>query len=129
MAAYHQMGHDSWNLVDEKVLPGYAGLILSPVNDTPDEVATRLIALKKANPAAEVILDPQFYQPSSNRGQLLSWPHFTADVDTANLADDGWWDTRGNHLIEIASKVGASAVCSPAMLPKQFDHAYPVTSP
>lgn len=124
MATYHQMGHDSWNLIDENSLQGYAGLILSPVNNSPTEVADRLARLGSSRVGLEVILDPQFYQPTSDRGQLSTWDHLGDDIDTADLTDHNWWDARCRLLLQAAGKVNADAVCSPAILPRAFDDEY-----
>lgn len=124
MAVYHQMGHDSWNLIDEKSLHGYAGIILSPVNDSPDDVATRLTKLGKRRDNLEVILDPQLYKPSSDRGQLTQWKHFSEDVDTVDLGNQIWWDRQCESLVATACEIGANAICSPAMLPRVYDGEY-----
>ena len=124
MGAYHQMGHDSWNLVSEKTLHGFDGLILSPVNDPPDAVVLKLKKLGKLREKIEVILDPQFYKPGSDRGHLTTWGHFSSDVDTVNLNDLSWWEKRSQALVKAASAVGANAVCSPAMLPRGFSDEY-----
>lgn len=124
MGAYHQMGHDSWNLVNEKALLGYDGIVLSPVNDSPEAVEARLKKLGKLRDKIEVILDPQFYKPSSDRGQLAAWGHFSDDVDTVNLTDMSWWEKRGKALVKVASDIGADAVCSPAMLARLFNDDY-----
>ncbi|MGD0009340.1 MAG: hypothetical protein ABSE93_12445 [Terriglobia bacterium] len=42
MAAYHQMGHDSENLLSEERLGAFAGAILSPVNYAEDRVASQI---------------------------------------------------------------------------------------
>lgn len=124
MAVYHQMGHDSWNLLDEKSLHGYAGLILSPVNDPPENVVNRLNKLGKRRNKLEIILDPQFYKPSSDRGHLSSWSHFSADVDTVNLGDISWWEERCISLVTTAHEIGVNAICTPAMLPRVYDDDY-----
>lgn len=124
MAVYHQMGHDSWNLIDEKSLHGYAGIVLSPVNDSPANVVGKLAKLGKRRKNLEVVLDPQFYKPSSDRGQLLNWGHFADDVDTANLSDISWWDKRLKALVKVAGEIGANAVCSPAFIPRVYDDEY-----
>ncbi|PKO68777.1 MAG: hypothetical protein CVU20_12650 [Betaproteobacteria bacterium HGW-Betaproteobacteria-14] len=124
MAVYHQMGHDSWNLIDEKSLHGYSGIVLSPVNDPPENVVTRLSKLGKRRDKLEIILDPQFYKPSSDRGHLASWSHFSDDVDTVNLGDISWWEKRCNSLVATARDIGANAICSPAMLPRVYDDDY-----
>lgn len=124
MGAYHQMGHDSWNLVGEKPLHNYKGMILSPVNDPPDAVSQKLQQLGKHRENLEIILDPQFYEPRSSRGHLTAWPHFSDDVDTVNLGDLKWWEKRGKSLVSIASDIGANAICSPAILPRVYDDNY-----
>ncbi|GGC98011.1 hypothetical protein [Undibacterium terreum] len=124
MGAYHQMGHDSWNLVHEKHLHGYEGIVLSPINNAPETMAQRILALKKKRDDLDIILDPQLYEPRSNRGQLASWPYFSTDVDTVNLANVSWWGEKGQAIVAAAKSVGANAICSPAMLPRIYSDDY-----
>jgi len=126
MGVYHQMGHDSWNLVGEKPLHSYAGMILSPVNDGPTDVLQKLQQLKSKRPAGdfEIILDPQFYEPRTARGQLTHWPHFSEDVDTIDLSNQAWWEERAKVLASTASELGATAICTPAFRPKVYDSNY-----
>lgn len=123
MGAYHQLGHDSWNLVDEDGLEGYQGLILSPVNYSPQKTLERLQSTKRRE-SLEVILDPQFYTPNSERGKLSEWTHFDANLDTTDLGDIAWWQTRNAELIQQANAVEASAVCSLAMVPREYSNEY-----
>lgn len=123
MSSYHQMGHDSWNLVAADNLDLFSGVILSPVNNAPTEMQTRIEAL--ANRAAlDVVLDPQFYVPRSVRGQLPQWPYFNADCDTTDLTDSQWWAQRCRLLVEAAERLGVTSICSPAILPRVFDSNY-----
>ena len=124
MSAYHQLGHESWNLVAEAALRGFAGVILSPVNDSPANVVLRLAKLVDQRAALEVVLDPQFYKPTSDRGQLSTWAHIGNDIDTADLGDQAWWHGRCGLLVQAAQQVGANAVCSPALLPQVFSDGY-----
>jgi hypothetical protein len=124
MGVYHQMGHDSWNLIEEQALDEYQGIILSPVNDSPQDVIGRLEQLGFTRNRLEIILDPQFYKPRSDRGQLTSWSYFGNDVDTADLGSIEWWGLRGEALVHAAKGIGATAICSPAMLPRVFDDSY-----
>lgn len=124
MPSYHQMGHDSWNLIDEESLRGYAGMILSPVNDAPSDVTTRLGKLGETRARLEVILDPQFYKPTSDRGKLAQWKHMGSEIETADLSDIAWWSNRCDLLLEAATEVGADATCSPAILPRVFNDEY-----
>jgi hypothetical protein len=89
MSAYHQMGHDSRNLLREDDLATYSGAVLSPVNDPLD----RLVALiqELSSSGMEFIFDPQLYYPDSKRRQLVEWSYFPSDVETADQADRSWW--------------------------------------
>lgn len=124
MAAYHQMGNDSWNLLDEASLAGYAGVVLSPVNASPEETKAKLPKAKSSRPNLEVILDPQFYRPKSKKGQLGAWPHITADLDSADPANREWWKARCASLAKVAAEVGATSVCSPSFVPTKFDEEF-----
>ncbi len=120
MAAFHQMGHDTQNLIAE--VPGFSGVIASPVNDTPDEVGAHIARYKK--PGFSFLVDPMLYFPKSERGQLRTWSHFPDDVDTADLSSLAWWDQINAALIETASKLGVDGLCSPAVVPAAFSNDY-----
>ncbi|HHT9007330.1 TPA: hypothetical protein ACT5C0_002964 [Burkholderia cenocepacia] len=91
MGVYHQMGHDSWNLIDRPELQKYRGIILSPVNNSPVEILDRLGQLGFTRNMIDIILDPQLYKPRSDRGKLATWPYFPGDLDSADLTKVAWW--------------------------------------
>jgi hypothetical protein len=124
MAAYHQMGHDSWNLVNEEALSSFAGLVLSPVNSTPDQVIEKLHDLGEARERLDIVLDPQLYKPRSDRGKLPDWSYVERDFDTVDLSNSAWWDERCRLLVAESQRVGADAIASPALIPRAFDAAY-----
>jgi hypothetical protein len=128
MSAYHQIGHDSWNLVAEPELESFAGLVLSPVNDDPATANRRLSEIRKSGRSLEVILDPQLYRPASDRGELMSWQHFDSAADTADPSDVSWWRRRGEALVFEAQRLGAHAVCTPLAIPRVFDDSFYVGS-
>ncbi len=61
MGAYHQMGHDSENIVRD--VGGYDGAVLSPVNETKDRV--RRLLEEHSSSGLEFIFDPQLYFPKN----------------------------------------------------------------
>ncbi len=124
MASFHQMGHDSWNLVAEQHLSGFAGLVLSPVNDTPEDTKTKLTEARRTKPDLEVIFDPQLYAPGSQRGRLSTWPFFPSDMDSKDSASLGWWMARGKTIIEDAGKLSADVICSAANVPRVWNEEY-----
>lgn len=127
MSAYHQLGHNSWNLVEKKEeeIGPFGGLVLSPVNSPPDEVIDRLKRLGAAKRASmEVILDPQLYDPRHERGVLSEWSHFPSDFETADRSDPRWWMRQGASVVGAAIEVGANAVCSPAFKATRFSDEY-----
>jgi hypothetical protein len=124
MSSYHQMGHDSWNLVSEEALTSFGGLVLSPVNDSPEQVRERLASLGTRRDHLDIILDPQFYKPKSDRGSLTDWLHIDNNFDTADLGNMGWWTERCHRLVEQGEQIGVTAIASPAAIPRAFDVAY-----
>lgn len=124
MAAYLQQGHASWNLLEEPDIGAYHGMVLSPVNDGPAEVAMGLRRLGDLRSSVEVILDPQLYNPAVDKGLMDRWEYFPSDFATANHADLAWWIQRGIAVVEQAAQLGVDAVCSPAMFPKFFTDDY-----
>ncbi|MHB1799510.1 MAG: hypothetical protein ACYCUI_14620 [Vulcanimicrobiaceae bacterium] len=123
MPVYHQMGHQSGNLVAEPDLGAYAGEIASPVNYTPSEMQT-LCDQHRERPGFECIFDPQLYFPSSERENLRRWTHFPADFETGDSGDLQWWDPITSSMAKIARDMRMTAVCSPAYVPHAYSDDY-----
>lgn len=124
MASYLQLGHDSWNLLEEPDIGNYSGLVLSPVNDGPADVANRLERLGELRDDLEVILDPQMYNPAFEKGKMDEWAYFSSDFATADRSDVNWWVLRGHEIVEQGAQLGVDAVCSPAFVPRLFSDDY-----
>jgi hypothetical protein len=124
MAAYLQLGHNSWNLFEEPDIGNYSGMVLSPVNDSPADVAAGLLRLGEQRPKLDVILDPQLYNPAVDKGLMDQWAYFPSDFETANHADAAWWIRRGIAVANQGAQLGVNAVCSPALFPKTFSDDY-----
>lgn len=118
MPAYLQLGHESWNLLDDADIGAYRGVVLSPVNDDPTYVRDRLARLGARARDFEVILDPQLYNPMADRGQLLTWPYYPNDFDTADRSDPRWWANVARGVVRTAADIGANAICTPAPIPR-----------
>jgi hypothetical protein len=117
MPAFHQMGHDSRNLLADVNLAAFRGAILSPVNETPAEMA-RTVAEKSSDANFKFIFDPQYYDPRSQRSSLPKWPYFFDDTDTADIANPAFWRRVVEQIIAAASGLPVSAICSPVQLPR-----------
>jgi hypothetical protein len=123
MPAFHQMGHDSENLLWTEELARYRGAILSPVNYDQSKV-TAQIEWAREQDGFETVFDPQLYVPNSERGCLREWPYFPNDVDTADLASDAWWNGILEALVGVCTAIRPTAVCSPAILPGTYPDDY-----
>lgn len=119
MPVYHQMGHDSENLLREPNLQQFSGAILSPVNYDAVRISQQIASFAD-RPTFELIFDPQLYVPTSERGFLREWTYFPDDVDTADLDSDAWWDGLLTSLAEECASLGQIKVCSPAVLPRVY---------
>lgn len=124
MAAYLQQGHGSWGLLEEDDIGVYDGLVLSPVNDGPDAVRNGLARLGEKRDQLEVILDPQLYNPTIDKGRLSEWSYYSAEFETADHSDAAWWIARGREVVDDALQLGVDAVCSPALFPRDFSDEY-----
>lgn len=124
MAAYLQQGYGSWGLLEEEDIGLYNGLVLSPVNDGPDAVRNGLARLGAKRDELEVILDPQLYNPTINKGRLSEWSYYSAEFETADHSDAAWWIARGREVVDDAHRLGVDAVCSPALFPRNFSDDY-----
>lgn len=124
MATYLQLGHESWSLLDESDGGNYAGIVLSPVNDSPSYVRDRLGRLGESREVLEVILDPQLYNPAAERGHLSEWTYYSAEFETADHQEENWWVARGREVVDVGARLGIDAVCSPALFPRDFSDDY-----
>jgi hypothetical protein len=118
MPAFHQIGHDSKNLLFDDGLNRFGGAILSPLNYKPEEVAEQLSQLKDKE-GFITLLDPHLYRPQSERMCLPFWDYYPKDVETADFTSS-WWAGIVNKLAETAIKLRPTAVASPAIVPKTF---------
>jgi hypothetical protein len=122
MAAYHQMGHDCQNLLGEEGLSGFAGAILSPVND--DFGKMQSIVAAHSRPGFEMVFDPQLYFPNSMRGKLPTWPYFPTDVDTVDIASMTWWETLIAGYAHVLRDILPHAACTPAVVARSYSPDY-----
>lgn len=123
MPAYFQMGHHAENLVGEKDLTEFKGIVLSPVNRDPSTLEADVSGFRD-NGEYDIVLDPQLYFPDSERGYLPEQPYFPADLDSADLSSEAWWNDVGGRLAEFAKKLEVNAVASPVVLPKTWTDEY-----
>ena len=122
MGAYHQMGHDSTNLLSEPYLNMFRGAILSPVNCDKSQIIS--IIQDPNFTQMEMVFDPQLYFPNSNRGELPRWDYFPSDVDTADVSSIKWWQSTNKGLMKTLRRIKPNAVCSPAVVPRVYDGDY-----
>lgn len=122
MSVYHQMGHDSQNLLSEENLSRYKGALLSPVNYTEEKVVVQI--KEYANDKFKMIFDPQLYYPNSERGALPQWSYFPNDVDTADQSSLTWWQNIIADLVVTVKRIHPNAVCSPAVVPRVYSNEY-----
>lgn len=126
MPAYHQMGHDSENLLLEAGLEAFRGMIASPVNYSESDMNLQIAGVRAAagRNDFDVVFDPQLYYPRTERGYLRDWPYFPTDVDTGDRNSDAWWEPLANSLASTIGSMSVNAICSPAEVPRAFPDAY-----
>ncbi len=122
MPVYHQMGHDSTNLLKVNELNEFKGAILSPLN-LPEAKMAAMIA-DNTREGFELIFDPQLYYPRTQREKLRTWPYFPQDVETADYTSQAWWNSLCSSLAQIVERLGVNSVCSPAIIPRAFSNEY-----
>ncbi len=118
-----QMGHDTQNLVGERDLHGFAGLVLSPVNRDPTELAADIPEFRSRG-GFEIALDPQLYVPRSDRGALPKHSYFPDDIDSSDLSSSHWWQTLVESIADYARNLAIDTIASPAVLPRTWDDGY-----
>jgi hypothetical protein len=119
MPAFHQVGHNSENLLFLEELARFGGAILSPLNYGPADVAAQIARLRNRENFT-TIFDPHLYRPQSERMCLPEWDYYPRDVDTADLSDEGWWAAIVDGVARTAVGLGTTAVASPAIVPTTF---------
>jgi hypothetical protein len=117
------MGHDTENLVGEKDLNEFKGIILSPLNREPAELM-RYINEFRSKGDYDIILDPQLYFPRTMRGKLQQQPYFPSDIDTADISSSSWWKRIINLLYDYSHQLQVNALASPTILPKVWSDDY-----
>lgn len=123
MSVYHQMGHQSYNLISCPELSGYKGAILSPVNFDQNGIL-KIINDLRENENFETIFDPQLYFPRTEREKLRNWSYFPSDVDTADFSSLTWWKKLINSISETVDLLHPTSVCSPVLVPRVFNNEY-----
>jgi hypothetical protein len=118
MPAFHQIGHDSQNLLFEDALSRFGGAILSPLNYNPAAVASQLARLQGRDNFV-TIFDPHLYRPQSDRLCLPEWDYYPRDVETAEI-NEQWWAPIVDGVARTAVALGTTAVASPAIVPRSF---------
>lgn len=121
MSTYHQIGHHSFNLVNDKNLKQFSGMVCSPLNYSEDKVINQISSLPD-NFAS--ILDPQLYFPRSERGQLRTWRYYPDDFDSADPENLNWWEEICVELLDTCKRIGATHVRSPCIVPTRFSSEY-----
>src|ERR1035437_592513 len=123
MPVYHQMGHDSENLLFAEGLERYRGAILSPINYEEVRVASQIQRARQAD-SFDTIFDPQLYYPRTERVVLREWDYFPDDFDTADTGSQQWWNGLCRSIRGTCVRLGPSAACSPAIVPNTYSDDY-----
>lgn len=123
MSAYFQMGHDTENLIGETDLNEFKGIILSPVNRTPDDLRRNIPVFRETGDF-DIIFDCQLYFPKSNREKLNQHPYFPSDLDTADISSKSWWNKIVDSLNNYAEMMDVNGITSPVVFPKVWNDDY-----
>lgn len=123
VGVYHQMGHDTKNLLHIDELNRFSGAILSPVNDTETGILAQIESLRDRE-GFETVFDPQLYYPKSERGHLKEWSYFPQGVDTADISSEAFWQEVTERLAEACVRINPHAACSPAFAPVIYHNDY-----
>ena len=105
MPAFHQIGHDSKNLLFDEGLNRFGGAILSPLNYKPEEVADQLTQLKDRENFVTSVRPAPVSSRRARRMCLPFWDYYPKDVETADFTPS-WWAGIVDKLAETALKLG-----------------------
>lgn len=123
MSSYHQMGHDTINLVSDQNLSQYKGAILSPVNYNEEKVIAQVVGMRQKE-GFESIFDPQLYFPRTERGKLREWSYFPSDVDTTIITSESWWKKVVQDITITCQRINCHSACSPVFAPRSYTNDY-----
>ncbi|MBK9125886.1 MAG: hypothetical protein IPM16_22545 [Chloroflexi bacterium] len=123
MVAYHQMGHQSDNLVDATELASFGGAILSPVNYSRSQIET-FIKQNRKREGFELIFDPQLYYPRTPKEKLRSWSYFPNEFETTDYTAPSGWSSLIDTLAQTVTSLEPHAVCTPAIVPRRYTDEY-----
>ena len=118
MPVYHQMGHDSENLIYDKDLSNFRGVILSPVNRSSAEIIRHVSNIRNEKQEFDVIFDPQLYFPRGQRETLRQWDYFPNELETHDVSDFNWWKNIVVKLVASCESFQPDGICSPMLLPR-----------
>lgn len=121
MSVFHQVGHDSINLVRETELSGFGGMVCSPLNYREAQVKEQIALLPNEFSS---ILDPQLYFPRSRRGQLQNWSYFPCDFDSADHTNLEWWKYLSKRVVDSGIEIKCTHACSPLAVPNKYTMSY-----
>lgn len=128
MGSYLQMGHHSENLLQDPACAKYSGVILSPVNRPPQEMAKDLIDYH--DNFLSVVFDPQLYCPTSEKGNLPKWGYFPdPGFDSSDLSQVGWWSERAELIKASLTPLGGKildvlSLASPIQIPRVYSDSF-----
>lgn len=123
MGVYHQMGHDTKNLLHIDELSSFSGAILSPINDPETGISAQINSLRERE-GFETVFDPQLYYPRSERGHLREWSYFPQEVDTSDISSEAWWQEVTERMAEACIRINPHSACSPAFTPVIYQNDY-----
>jgi hypothetical protein len=117
------MGDNTENLVGERDLLGFGGIILSPVNRKPRDIGDDISRFRK-KATFDIVFDPQLYVPNTDRGKLHLYDYFPEDLDTADPLSEAWWSKVTGKLAFCGKDYGVDAMASPAVIPNVWSDDY-----
>ncbi len=123
MPAYMHMGHNTENLIAERDLDEFKGIILSPVNRESDYLKTSVPGIREKGDY-DIVLDPQLYFPRGQRGCVNKQCYFPSDFESADLSSFAWWQSLNASLAAFATDLGVNALVSPSVHPRIWDDNY-----
>lgn len=123
MSAYLQMGHDTENLVGERDLCEFQGVILSPVNREPEQLRKNVSSFREKG-EYDIIFDPQLYCPRGQREKLVQQPYFPDKFDTTDWSVAEGWADAVKDIAEFAEHLGVDGVASPVIIPRRWANPF-----
>lgn len=128
MALFAQHGYGKSNKIESGFSSNLlSGVILSPKDETPQNMASYISHLRKTYPSKQVFLDPQFYVSTLspvNAGKFVNYPYYQTNLTRRNFISGKHINTYVKQTLDYQLGTDVTHVLSPTVLVDNFSNQW-----